>query len=235
MNLNGSGGEIYRCFWKLPSKKLKIEDFVKAKYDDFETNIATNIFMKSTFLKTFGEKIIYNLDLGTKNSKLSYPLINLIYPNFRLRYWAARMCSRTNQFCYALQPFTEPLFYLKSAYLPISYKIAGKFESALIKKINPELAKINSNYKFNFYNGPNLNSIAKEWIKIHTPLNIRLLLRKKNNIRLTPSNLDSLKKSGDLIFNKKKLIEEYINLDNVSTKEMYSRALTIEYYLQNYL
>ena len=150
------------------------------------------------------------------------------------RYWTGVLCSKLNQFCYSLIPFLEPQFFLKSVNIPYKYKLGGRFEAALIKKINPELAKFRSNYRFNFYDGPNLYDKRKDLIKMYTPILIRYYLRKNGAIK--SDSLNYIKEKEKIIFHSQKmLIGEYINLNMVKDKLMYSRALTAEYFFRNHI
>ncbi len=239
-NLNGMGGEIYRNRWNLPDKKININYFMKSQYlKNFQKDLVTDKFDKSIFFEKIKRKIINGLDLKISNLKMSPALINIIYPIFKMRYWAGRTCSKINQYCFSLLPFSEPYLYLKSIYIPNTYKIAGKFEAALIKKINPELAKFNSNYTFNFFDGPDLRSLLVENIKIYTPVyinqfiskNIKHFFRSKRSI--SNPKLYIAEEMGKLVFTKEMLIKEYINLDKITTKDMYSRVLTVEYFIIN--
>ncbi len=234
INLNGAAGEIYRAKWKLRNKTISVNDFINAKYHDFSQDMATQKFNKSVFIENFAAKIIYCLDIEITDSKLNGPLVNLVDPNFKGRYWGAKSCSKINQYCYALMPYLEPVFYMKGIYIPNNYKIAGKFEAALIKKINPELARFNSNYGFTFYDGPDMKAKMLDLVKMYSPNYLRRLIRKKPALNQL-LGLNSVKEREKLIFDKDLLISEYINLNKISTKFMYSRVLTVEYFLRNCL
>jgi len=233
LNLNGAGGEIYRSFWKLPGKALYINDYTNSRYNNFDLTIPTKLFDKSEFFNLFGEKNINSLDVQPNSSKIPGNLIELIYPNFRLKYWFGKTTSRLNQFCYALVPFAEPYFYFYSYSIPLKFKIGGKFEAALLKKINPDIAKYNSNYGFNFYDGPPPKYKILDWFKLHTPIPVRPLLRVIKSRQ--SAGLEKLKETSRIIFDEPYLIDEYINRDKVKNLDMYSRILTIEFYLKNFM
>jgi len=232
INLNGGAGEIFRAKWRLPDKTISVNDFINAKYNNFSEDMATQKFNKSIFFENFAAKIIYCLDIETTDSKLNGTLVNLVDSNFKGRYWGAKTCSKINQYCYALMPYLEPVFYFKSIYIPINYKIAGKFEAALIKKINPELARFNSNYGFTFYDGPDIKAKMLDLIKMYSPVYLRRLTRKKTTLNQL-LGLNPVKEREKIIFDKDLLISEYINLNKITTKFMYSRVLTVEYFLRN--
>ena len=233
--LSGMGGEIYRNRWQLMDRKIDINDFIRIKWKNY-LDIPTSEFNALDYYKIFSEKIINDSDLEVKNSKLNPIQINLIYPSFSLRYWAGRTISKINQFCYCLLPYSEPKLYFQSIYIPIKYKIAGKFEAALIKRINPEIAKFQSNRGFNFYDGPNFKAKISEFQRMYMPAKIRYLIhliKEKRNLEL--SQLDYIKEREKLIFNKEIFMQKYVNIDKIFTPEMYSRVLTLEYFFQNYM
>ena len=235
INLNGMGGEIYRARWNLPNKDIELNNFINAKLIDFSMDMVSNKFNKAIFVNNLSKKIIDNLDLEFSGSKLSPHLTNLIYPNFKLRYWGGRTISKINQFYFSLLPFSEPFLYLPSITIPIKYKVAGKFEAALIKKINPDLAKHNSNYGFNFFDGPDFKTTIIEWSKVYAPTFFRRFVRKKVTSKMSDNELNNMKRKQKLVLKKDLFISEYINIDKILEKDMYSRALTIEYFLQNYM
>ena len=234
-NLNGAGGEIYRAWLNLSNKDLGISDFMNVKLNDFSENIPRESFNRSIFFESLRKKIINNFGIEFSGVKIPPPFGNLIYPEFRLRYWAGRTISKINQFCFALLPYTEPILYLQSIYIPFKYKVAGKFEAALIKKINPELAKHDSNYGFNFFDGPDFKKTLIEHSKIYIPNSLRLLLRRKDNKKRFIMEFDNINQKRNLIFENKLQIGEYLNLDKIISNDMYSRALTVEYYIRNYM
>ena len=158
-------------------------------------DIPTNLFNESDYYSTFRNKIINNIDLEIENKKLTPIQTNLIFPNFMTRYWAGRTISKINQFCFCLLPYSEPKLYFQSMYIPIKFKIAGKFEAALIKEINPEIAKFPSNHGFNFYDGPNLKAKISELQRMYIPVKMRYLvhlIKEKKNLDF--SSLTYIKK-----------------------------------------
>lgn len=233
LNFNGAGGEIYQSFWKLNQRKLDIGKFVESRYLNFDLSIPTKKFNRSNFIHELSRKNLESLDIPNSKSKLSENLIELLYPNFRLRYWFGKSTSKMNQLCYALVPFSEPYFYLNSYRLPVKFKVGGKFESALLKTINPVIAKFDSQYGFNFYDGPNHKHIISDWIKILTPIKLRPLIRSLKS--RNDAGLSKLKNESKILFQEPFLIDEYINRDKITNVEMYSRVLTVEYYLKNFM
>ena len=233
--LSGIGGELYRDRWNLPNKNISISDFINARFKNFSERMGTAKFNEKKFLKNMEEKIVDNLGLERYQKKLTPALTNLIDPNFKMRYLAGRTITKINQFCFVLLPFSEPRLYSQSIHIPLKYKIAGKFEAALIKKINPEIAKHNSSHGFNFYKGPTFIRTVKEWSKIYTPISFRQFIRDLKFKNELNNDIDYIKRKQNLIFKKKLLIDEYIDITKISSKDMYSRALTMEYFLQNYI
>ena len=230
-NLNGSGGELYRAFRGLPSKQMDLNKYISLKYH-YQQDFLTNKFNREIFYEKIKDKILYNLDIPHSTSKLTHKMIDLVPPTMRGRYWTGVLSSKLNQFCYSLLPFLEPQFFIKSTNIPYRYKLGGRFEAALIKKINPELAKFNSNYGFNFYNGPDIYAKRKDLLKMYTPLFIKHYLIKNKAFQY--ESLNYIKEKEKIIFNcHDMLISEYIDLNKIKDKLLYSRALTTEYLFRN--
>ena len=222
-----------KVFGSFQKRILDIFKYIESRYLNFPFDIPTKLFVKSDFISNLAQKNIESLDIKPKNALIPSSLIELLYPNFRLKYWFGKTTSKLNQFCYALVPFAEPYFYYYSYLLPIQFKIGGKFESALLRNIDPKIAKYNSQYGFNFYDGPNLKHIMSDWAKVYTPIAIRPLLRSVKSKNY--SGLQKLQENSEFIFSKPFIIDEYIQRDKVTNVNMYSRILTLEYFIRNFM
>lgn len=147
--------------------------------------------------------------------------------------------SINNQLTYALTPFIEPRFIFQSFNIPLKYKNFGVFEAALIKFIDPDLAKYPSQYGHNFYDGITLSLKMQDYFKIHSPLwlkvyirkhlwsatDVRLALRRERHVLpfyLSRSYLDKIFLSKGLA------MSEYFHTDKIDNPRVLSRVLTAE-------
>ncbi len=108
------------------------------------------------------------------------------------------MC-RNNSIANRLGPFMTPLLFpeaiLKAAALPVPWKNSGRFQSALINRISPELARYPSSYGFAFAKGPGLKSRMGEFVDMLRPPFVRPFVSELGR------KLDSYKKRTDIAEN----------------------------------
>ncbi|CAK0772530.1 conserved hypothetical protein [Gammaproteobacteria bacterium] len=231
LNLNGGGGEIYRNFWKLPDKPLRISRFISSKFESVDFEICTDRFSRQVFFEEFQQKIAV-LFGKAGDVLLSGREIHQLYPFLRLHYWTGRGASILNQYSNALLPFCDARVFCESFGIPLNYKSAGRFEAALIARIHPSVAAYPSNYGHDFLGGVKISNRLLDEIKIYTPISLRPSLRRLISRRASflPYFFD--KNYIDLIFGNKEFhMMEYVDIYDIKDAEMLSRVLSIEYLL----
>lgn len=240
VQLNGGGGEIYRTTWRISGdKKINIRNFLKNKYgpvhilEDFaDYSICSGAFDKQTYYSNLTEKIKAILDIG--RDWMTRQQAEMLYSSFFLKYWMGINNSINNQFAYAITPYAEPWFVYQSVNIPMEYKRFGQFQAALIKRIDPHLAKYPSGYGFNFYDPIGWKRKMKENIKetlkfsfFIRPMMPHLTTKRMARKYELPYYLqrDYLEE----IFNVRDLsVGQYIDLKRVKEPSMLSRVLSLE-------
>lgn len=235
LNLNGGGGEIFRNFWSLPDRKISIESFLASKYDHMDYSICTDHFEKKSYFSAFSNKI--RSILNTSEKQIDRRQVEMLYPYLRLKYWMSSNNSINNQFSYALTPFTDMRFVNQSLDIPLKFKDLGLFEAALIKFIDPDLAKYQSVYGFNFFDGIPLNVRMEYFVKLHTPLCLRPWIRKRlwgdHRLSLNRPKVElpfylTEKYLYEIFGSEDMNVARYINISNISDPRILSRVLTVE-------
>jgi len=232
LHLNGGGGEIYRNMWHMADKSYKIKPFLLSQFDyPVDPDKCTNLFDKNSYMEELERKVkkIINIDSDTLTQKQW----EWLDPFMRTKYWQGYNNCVNNQFAYSLTPYTEDKLVLQNLDVPFKFKFYGRFEAALIKFIDPALAKYPSLYGYNFYDEPPLRKKTKETIYFNTPAFIKeIKIRKQFNSLSLPYYLkdDYISK----IFDTKKLeISKYVHLDKITNPGMKSRALSLELLLKD--
>ncbi len=173
--LNGWGGGVYRDFSLLKFKEIRLKNYLRNFYDtgelesfgidvdQFWENIEEKVFdqikrfgiSKRTFSRDEAERVflIHRINFNIPNT-----IINNYYGN-------------------AILPFTSKQVGLMMFSIPYQFKKFGRFESDLIKRLDPKLASYNSEYGFNFLNGPSFNYKLKQSILSNLNPNMKSLLR----------------------------------------------------------
>lgn len=176
LQLNGGGGEIFRNFWKLPERPLAIRDFLKSRFDFLTRGTFTSRFDKDEYFHHLAVKVQQMLRM--REERLTRQQIEMLHVYMRVRYWMGHNTSIQNLRGFALIPLTEPCFAFPSWQIPVVEKDLGRFEAALIRRLNPRLAAYPSAYGFNFADDIPLSARISEALLVNVPVAMRPPLRK---------------------------------------------------------
>jgi hypothetical protein len=186
--LNGWGGGVYRDFSLLKFKEIRLKNYLRNFYDtgelesfgievdQFWENIEDKVFEqikrfgipKKTFSRDEAERVflIHRINFNIGNT-----ILNNYYGN-------------------AILPFTSKQVGLTMFSIPYQFKKFGYFEAELIKRLDPKLASYNSEYGFDFLNGPSFNYKLKQSILSNLNPKMKSYLRfiLKTSAKSTKSN-----------------------------------------------
>jgi len=243
--LNGAGGEAFRNYWVLPDHPFHIDSFIKSRYDNMDSSIFTSHFDRNSYFSGFKEKILKSL--GTESEYLNRRQIELVQPDFENRYWMGNNNSINNQLSCYLTPFGDTQIVYRACDVPLKMKDWSQWESALMRAIDPDLAKYptaqgidlkNNRFKFKV----RINQAARQ----HIPIWLKAYLRK----HYYSGAEEHLKWSGnrmplpyyltreylETILPLKELsVTEYFRIDSIDNPAVLSRALTADLVINNRL
>jgi asparagine synthase (glutamine-hydrolysing) len=229
LHINGAGGEIYREIWNIGNRNVMLDDFLKIRFERKDFNLCGKMFDRKRYMSVLKRKIkeIY----GIKREYITRSELEWMFPYLRNRL-AVINASVNNQLSYSLLPYMERDIVLQSYSIPFRLKNHGKFQSSLVKHFDSDLSKYPSQYGYNFYKGSGLKNIIKGKMLQLVPLSVRPMFRKVNKKYEPPYYLK--KDYTNFIFeNKKMILEDYINFDKITDKNIMSRALTAEILLRD--
>ena len=179
LGVNGIGGEQYRNEWHMELPTWSVKYFTKyALTYHLSGQCFTNTDFEKEYFKYIRTKLLNKLGLETNTRKLSKKDIQKYYNEI---YVASLMGVRTNAEN-ALGHFITP--FIDRQLTRTSYKalphhgISFAFQQAMIKKMDPELAAVQSGYGYNFVDGEPFKKKLKYLIKEFTPT--RLYQQKLN-------------------------------------------------------
>jgi|GEM_PF-3204854 len=179
--LDGGGGEIYRNIKLVPDRRFNMKTYLKEYYDRCDLSCCTPAFHYDEYLDRLAQKAL--AAVGAEGMNVSRRETEMVFPLFHLKYWMGIINSMANQFSCYFTPYAEEDITWQSFEIPVRYKTLGRFEAALIRQLDPGLAKFRSNYGFNFYEGPSKGTQIREQIRMmFTPSmkkQFKFLLRKK--------------------------------------------------------
>ena len=236
LQLNGAG-DLAMIYYSWPNKAISINNMLKGKYDHGDYSMCLpGQFDKKAYFSTFKNKINHILD--NKDNIITREQLEMLLPLLRVKYWTGMNQMTNLQLSDALVPFCESRFFHMTSDIPFKYKYLSYFKAALIKLIDPALAKYPSAYGFRFtdYSRIPLKVKMKTFFRYHTPTIIRPFLRahlwNQENIGKIPYYLSE--KYQDVIFPSSELaVSEFINIKKINDPDMLSRVLTVEVLLRD--
>lgn len=230
VQLNGSGGDLYRGIWNLPDKKLSLQHLLDLKYNYIDQSICTDQFNKNAHFSTMAQKMRATLEIET--DILSHQQVQMLYPFWRMRYWTSMTQSTNHQYAHAVMPYVEPQSLFYQFHIPLKYKYYGQIEADMIKQVDERLARYPSTYGVKFYTSP--RGRVTEFLKLNTPISLRLASRRYR--KETPVSLPYFLSPAYLsrIFsNSTFLMDQFINVKAITDREVLSRVLSLELLLQD--
>ncbi|HAF30854.1 MAG TPA: hypothetical protein DCG75_17580 [Bacteroidales bacterium] len=172
LGLHGVGGEQYRNTERIILPKWNFQSWLKYEVlYRYSSNVFVTSSAEKEFIIWYSNKIKQKLDIKTDHSINKFTLKRYQNEIYNVSNRAVRS-NFENKAVFFLSPFAEG-FVSTRAYEAIPY--LGKslsFQADMIKKISPQLAQIDSDYGFNFYDGESLSSIASGYLKEVVPKKI---------------------------------------------------------------
>lgn len=242
LELNGGGGEVYRDFWKLPDRPIAVRDFVR-KTMEFRNRdkmaAATPRFDRRAYRERLAEKVRAALG-GTPRA--SRTQVASLYTVLRSTAFAGPSNKELNRLGHGLLPFAEPPLAIPSFRIPLAYKTHGRFQSEMIRRLDPMLAAYPTSYGHRVSEPMPLAKRARETLERHCrdylPLGLIFTLhrrlRKKNQYNSSPYCYAG--PYAQALFGGRELaLAEYFDLRALASLDdvhAFSRALTVELLLQ---
>jgi hypothetical protein len=170
---SGGGGEIYRNFFFLPNRPLPARDVARAFFARYAKGDVTDAFDEAEFLRGLEDKILDALGRPGDRSPLPRAVVEQVYPRVRCRSFFGKEISDEGRYGAYLVPFLDHRIVEGGIGLPMALKNAGRFESMLIRAIDPALAAQPSAYGHDFTGPPNLSHRLGEWSTRIRPIWLR--------------------------------------------------------------
>ncbi len=148
VSLNGLGGEIYRNYYLTSRRHF---DFRKWYYNHVFYVFTPFAFEKAKRLDAIYESILSKMEarLGLDlKGRVGLPEVRRYYSELRMPDCDGSNHNAHNQLAFFLTPFIEPkvieVGYLATPHLGVS----GRFQSALLQRVDPAVASVESHYGF---------------------------------------------------------------------------------------
>jgi asparagine synthase (glutamine-hydrolysing) len=232
--LNGSGGEIYRNFFHLSDRGLRLRDLVWSFYCRFDPKACTREFQAQQYIESLVAKTRATLDTG--DDRLDRSMIDRLYPLFRVRYWTGRDAAINQLFGYSWFPFLELPVVRASLQVPTRMKDYGRLQAAMIRCVSPDLASYPSVYGHSFADPePPLATRLKELKSTLRPARLRRLSYRWRYRRRQPFPPCLAERFLDpIIGSDRPFMSRYFVLDRIHHPDTYNRICTLELLCQRF-
>lgn len=236
--VSGGCGEVFRNFFYLPDRPLRARDVADAFFARFTTADTTAAFDPRAFLDTIEAKALAALGLpADAHDPLPRVLIEQLYPRLRCRAFFGRELSLVGRQGGYFMPFFDRAVIEEALTLPLGLKNLGRFEAALLTRLDPSLASRPSAYGHSFDQPPTRGHLMSEWSTRTRPVWTRrhsYALRRRlgpltdeHGGLLTPIYLGRVL---DLHFPH---MRRFFEMKNIADSGLYRRIATIEYLAQH--
>lgn len=227
---NGGGGEIFRNFFHLPDRSLRVADVVKTFYRGFDSRV----FRRRDALRAYEHRMVTSMkrtlgmDGASEREKLRREQVELIYPLFRCHHWMAVNNSIAVRHGYYATPLIDWSTVRISCRLPLAWKNAGLLESHLISRLHRGLATQPSSHGFRFADGPDRRARFNERAMCARPVFARPL------INATRRRLQAQRVSADMLARYRALLpgewrmDPVLDLGCLPDNQALGRALAVE-------
>lgn len=232
--ISGGAGEIYRDFFFLPDRRLKVADVADSFFARFDSRDMTGAFDGGAFLRRIRDKMLEALGRPGDTAALPRTVIEQLYPRFRGRSLFGRELSIEARYSPYTFPFLDQRVVSEALTLPMPLKRAGVFEAQLLTAIDPVLAARPSAYGHHFAQAPSGRHRFDEWATRVRPIWLR-----KNSYaiqrRLKPmgdehGGLHSDEYMGRVIDLDYPVMRRWFRMENVTDSGLKRRISLLEYF-----
>lgn len=234
LTISGGAGEIYRDFFFLPDRRLRVADVADSFFARFDRRDMTGAFDGGAFLRRIRDKMLEALGRPGDTSALPRTLIEQLYPRFRGRSLFGRELSVEARYSPYTFPFLDQRVVAEAMTLPMPLKRAGVFEAALLTAIDPVLAARPSAYGHHFAQAPSRRHRFDEWATRVRPVWLR-----KNSYaiqrRLKPmgdehGGLHADEYMGRVVDLDYPIMRRWFHVDQVTDSGLKRRIALLEYF-----
>lgn len=232
LNVHGGAGEVLRNFFGLPDRPIATDHVIAAFFSQFDRRMCRNPADVRLYEASVAGKVA---DIfGREQRVLSRQQVEAIYPHLRCRSWFGRDNSINGRVGYSSLPFYESRIVDLSLRTPIRHKNYGDFQSRLIRRADPALAKHPSQYGHNFEADAPFRKRAASWVGYQRPALLRRNMYRLRRLRkagapgATPFGVQVLGLTGGT-----EIMSRHFDMSAVTDTEHFVRICTLEYLYQS--
>ncbi|HEY0269940.1 MAG TPA: hypothetical protein VGC10_03015 [Sphingomonas sp.] len=232
--VSGGCGEIYRDFFFLPDRPLKVANVTDSFFARFDPRDTTAEFHAGDYLRGIQDKILDALERPGDRSALPRPVVEQIYPRVRCRSLFGREISVEARYSPYLMPFLDHRIVAEAMTLPMRQKEAGVFEARLLDAIDPALARQPSAYGHDFATPPSFRHRFDEWATRVRPFWLRrnsyVIQRRLRPLADEHGGLFSPDYMGRVVDLEFPAMRRFFRMENVTDSGLWRRIACLEYF-----
>lgn len=231
--LNGSLGEIYRNFFYMPDGPSSTERVISTFYSPFDPAAFTARFVERDYRAHLARAM--RESIGASADALARSQVEMLYPNFRGRYWTGRDAQLNQRFGTMFLPYLEPAAITDTACIPMRYKNLGRLQGRMIALANPQLARYPSDYGFSLEGPRPLKYRLTTWLGTQRPPGLRKLSFRLRHRRPQP-HTGSLAPEllAQVIDPSLPVMRELFDVPRLYSSNQYGLAATLEYLVNRF-
>jgi asparagine synthase (glutamine-hydrolysing) len=234
LSASGGCGEIYRNFFFLPGRRVTAATIGRSFFARYARSDLTGLFDERRFLGAIEDKILAALGRPGDRSRLPRALVEQAYPRVRCRAVFGREVSLENRYGAYLMPFLDHEVVAEAMTLPLRLKNAGRFEAALLERIDPVLARLPSVYGHDFASPPSFRHRFDEWSTRVRPIALRQrsyeLRRRLGPVADEHGGLLGPEYVGRVVDLDFPAMRRFFNVDRIGDSGMMRRIANLEYF-----
>ena len=243
LQLNGAGGEIYRDYWQLPDVSFSPRSMVARTYERSYIPYyfhCTNKFRNDSFFEKTARKMAASA--GVKGDTMLRRDVEAVYPYYRLKYCMNLSYYPNNLLTSSLTPFIEPSLTQPSHHVPLHFKRHAGFQMALIRRMDPDVAKYPSQYGYSFSQDIRRGDRFRNWmvivnrhmVKGQLPIPLLTKLYRRRIQKQTFPYFMAPEFTKEITGGSLEAAAEYIDPTLVWETSQMSRVITLDYLLRKF-
>lgn len=230
--MNGGLGEIYRNFFNLHGRQVRLDDIVSAFYYGFDPAWAGPEFDREAYHEWMVADLGAQLD--TDRRTLSVDAAHKLYPLFRGRFWTAREAEINQRFGPMLFPYLEHAAIARAADTPAAARLFGRLQMEMIQRTDPEIAALANAYGFRFADGPSARFKLDGLLSLYRPMWLR-----RRATRVKARALDRPAELAPAVLSAAMdatcpMTRRLFRIDRIADADTLNRVMTMEYLAQRF-
>ncbi|MEQ8663164.1 MAG: hypothetical protein RLW62_20300, partial [Gammaproteobacteria bacterium] len=220
-------------FFYIPDGPSSMGRVISTFYSPYDPAAFTARFVESRYRSNLAAAM--RAAIAADGDRLDRAQVEMLYPNFRGRYWTGRDAQLNQRFGTMFFPYLEPQAISDTAYIPLRYKDLGRLQGRIIAAAHAALAAYPSDYGFPLDGPRPLRYRATTWLSTQRPAMLRKMsfrLRHRQQEPRTGALAPAL--LGRVIDPELPVMQTLFDVPRLYSRSQYGLAATLEYLAERF-